>query len=459
MRSYLYKSWLRSQGRGSQLDWAAVFQRRQFDSRGEVEAAARQSLTTMLQFARENVPFYSHLLNGPADASAIEKDPLATLRRLPLLDKTTLKSRFDEFRSIDIGARKWYENRSGGSTGAPAKFLQDVEFDCRSMATAALFDTWAGHRLGGRKVVLWGSERDLMVGRLSLKARVGQIIRNEIPLNAFRMAPTDFENFVETINRTKPAHILGYVDGTYELARHILRNNIKVHSPKGIITSAGTLHEDMRNTIERAFKAPVLNRYGSREVGCIACECGAGDGLHINPFTHHIEILGPDGRPCPSGETGEIVVTLLSNYAMPLLRYRIGDVGSLNAAPCSCGRHWPLLKAVDGRTVDIFTREDGGPVSPIYFLHFFGVVQREELGFIDKFQLVQEGINQVTLNVVSHLDASAFENALQEKRGAIESVIQKVMGGGCQVTVNQVNDIPKTPSGKYRYTMSKVERK
>ena len=111
------------------------------------------------------------------------------------------------------------------------------------------------------------------------------------------------------------------------------------------MVTAGTLFEPIRQTIESVFQAPVFNRYGSREVGDIACECEAHSGLHVALPTQFVEILRPDGTAAGPGEIGEIVVTSLTNFAMPLIRYRIGIVGhgrkSLVAAGVGgrgCGR-------------------------------------------------------------------------------------------------------------------------
>ena len=115
--------------------------------------------------------------------------------------------------------------------------------------------------------------------------------------------------------------------------------SLPIRPQVAIMTSAGTLHPLMREKIETAFQCKVFNRYGSREVGDIASECEAHAGLHVFPSGNYIEIVDDQGHPVPNGEEGNILVTNLYNYAMPLIRYYIGDRGVLSRSDrCACGR-------------------------------------------------------------------------------------------------------------------------
>ena len=112
------------------------------------------------------------------------------------------------------------------------------------------------------------------------------------------------------------------------------------------------LHDWERRTIEEVFQCPVTNRYGCEEVSLIACECQRHDGLHVNADGIYLEVLRPDGTPCPPGEPGMIVVTDLVNRAMPIIRYQVGDMGVLSDRQCPCGRGLPLLEKIEGRMAD-----------------------------------------------------------------------------------------------------------
>jgi phenylacetate-CoA ligase len=216
------------------------------------------------------------------------------------------------------------------------------------------------------------------------------------------------------------------------------------------MTSAGTLFPFMRETISKAFHCQVFNRYGSREVGNIATECDAHLGLHVNMETHFVEIIDEKGEPCHPGKEGEIVVTLLTNYAMPLIRYRIGDMGIWADRECTCGRGLPLLETVTGRTMDYFVTKEGKIVPSEFFIHLLGVVLNS--GWVKKTQIIQEDYDYVKVNFVTYMKPS--DEVLKD----IEAKIRFVMGESCKVEFEFVDDIPPSSSGKYRYTINKVHK-
>jgi phenylacetate-CoA ligase len=331
------------------------------------------------------------------------------------------------------------------------RFVQDQDFEDWSFAFKMLGDSWSGHDSLRPKVVLWGSERDLFQGGESLRVRLGRWLQDAIWLNAFRMTPEQMKQYVECINRTRPSQILAYVESIYELARFVESEGLKVFSPSAVMTAAGTLHAPMREVIERVFHAPVFNHYGSREAGGIASECDKHEGLHVSAMTHYVEILRPDGRPSAPGEVGEVVLTSLTNYAMPLIRYRIGDMAAWSERPCSCGRSWPLLKTVSGRVTDTFVRTDGTLVHGEYFTHLFYFRD-----WVKKFQVVQEQHDLIQVSIVPFDQNESIFDMHKDDVHEIEEKICIAMGQSCQINWNLLSDIPPTASGKYRYTISKI---
>jgi phenylacetate-CoA ligase len=429
-------------------------------SREDVRAVQRRRLGELLRHAARRVPYYREELReaGVTDGRKVHLDNFS---EVPILTKRRLRDNYERLKSEDLSTRDWYRNSTGGSTGEPVRLVQDRETRGWRLALKALFIEWTGGRWGERRVRLWGSERDLEGGE-TLRGRLGQWVRNEKRLNAFRMSEADMHRYVKVINDFRPQHMLAYVDAAYELARFAERKGLRVHSPRAVMTSAGTLHDHMRLTIERVFRAPVFNRYGARETGDMACECTAHDGMHVAAPLCYVELLRPDGTPVPPGERGEVVVTLLTNYSMPLIRYRIGDAGVWAKQGCSQNRHsWPFLKRIAGRTTDTLVKADGGVVSPLYLIHTAGVTLNTEK--IKKYRFVQEDYDVMRVKLVAapELESETGEQKRQSLAEELEKLTEKirlVMGEQCEVVPEFVEQLLPSSSGKYRYVVSKVER-
>jgi phenylacetate-CoA ligase len=207
----------------------------------------------------------------------------------------------------------------------------------------------------------------------------------------------------------------------------------------------------MRETIERVFRAPVFDRYGTREAGMVASECDRHNGLHVFEETTYLELLDRNDHEVDVGEGGEAVSTNLWNYTMPQIRYRIGDHVVKGQRECSCGRTYPLIECVVGRSASAFTRPDGGLVLPNFWIRLFAV--EFNTGDIEKYQFVQEDVDRIVVRVVPRPGRPAPGEKL---RKAVHARINDAMGAECDVEFTVVDDIPPTSSGKHLYSVSKV---
>ncbi len=412
----------------------------------------RRNLEKVLLHSYSNVPYYREVL---AQADVVDpKTKLVNLKnfsKIPILTKDIIQKNFDDLKSRDAEQkkRKSYLNHSGGSTGNPVNFIRDRRTWVEGMATKWFFYSFIS-KYPSRLIKLWGSERDILVGGNGLKANIQNFFSGRRILNSFRMSPENFDKYIREINKFKPTIIEGYVQSVYEISQYINKESKNIHTPKGVITSAGTLYPEIRSVIQKAFNAPVFNRYGSREVGDVACSCERNEGLHVDVIHNYVEILDKNLKPCKPNETGKIYVTTLNNYSMPLIRYDIGDLGTVAAdIKCSCGRGLPLIKSVEGREMSVFKTRDGRLIPGEFFIHFIGVVFNT--GFIRKFQVIQKDYDYLVIKVVMK-----DKNSFQQYVSKIESSIQEVMGNDCQIEWQEVKDIPTLKSGKYLYTLSEV---
>jgi phenylacetate-CoA ligase len=206
------------------------------------------------------------------------------------------------------------------------------------------------------------------------------------------------------------------------------------------------LREDARRLIQDVFDTHVYDFYGSRECGGLAGECRCGL-MHILSFNQQVEVVNDADQEVASGEQGRVVVTTLHNRAMPLLRFEIGDLAVKGPSQCRCGSVLPTLQAVQGRISDNFVTRDGTVVHGEYFTHLF--YYRE---CVRQFQVIQESYDHIRTYVSLHPGMSLP----QEDREEISAKIRLAMGADCTVEYAIVEEIPKSPQGKFLFTFSKV---
>jgi phenylacetate-CoA ligase len=406
----------------------------------------KDHLKDLLLHAYKNVPYYHRVFSdvGLVRDGVVD---LSRFNRVPLLTKDVLRQFSDKLISKDYGAGRWYYNTSGGSTGEPVRFIHDSEFLKWAASTEYYYyrDMLGIEQPAAKKVLLWGSERDIFGNTRGIRAEFRNWLTHTVPLNSFRMNKDDIKRYIDKINSFKPDLVMGYAGSLFELCRYAQNENIMLHSPKILISAAETLRDEMREVIESSFGTAVNNFYGSREAPFLAAECQEGS-MHIFSFLHLLEVLDARGRPARSGQEGKVVVTTLYNYSMPLVRYEIGDMAIQGDEVCTCGSILPTLKKVTGRVTDHFVTKDGTLIHGEYFTHLFYFKDA-----IKKFQVIQEDYQQVRILAV-------LKNSLSEvDKRDIEHKIRLVMGN-CSIRWDVVDDIPKSPGGKYLYTKSLVPR-
>ncbi|MEW5804251.1 MAG: hypothetical protein AB1847_19320 [bacterium] len=391
-------------------------------------------------------PYYGTILkNAGLTCESIEKieDIDEVLSKLPIIRKNDVQNNNQVM--LNKNAKGILSDSSGGSTGLPVNFYHDEHWLAEMAASVLINDIMQGWYFFRRHVKLWGSPKDIKEIN-SPAARMLTWIKNRRFYDTFDMSAERMWSYHNDMQKFKPKVIYSYASSIYIFAKFIESNNIKPDYPTvSIITSAECLSDIMRAQIEKVFHVPVFDRYGAREVGCIAGECKKHNGMHLHMYDHIIECLDPVSRQPVWDKLGIIVITDLNNYSFPFIRYEIGDMGILSKEVCSCGRQTYLLKKIVGRISDTITTKTGRLIHGEYFTHaFYGIES------IKKFQFIQEERDKYTLNVVK---SEKFQE--QELNQAITEIYEAV-GLNSTIDVHFLDDIPVTKSGKYRFTISKV---
>lgn len=406
-----------------------------------------KKLYELVRYAHKNVPYYKKIIQEN-NIHYSRKTIFDDIKKFPILTKQDMKNNFEDLKSQDITT--FSKNTSGGSTGQPVVFLQDNNYYDWNAAGKVFYYSWAGRNEGEFMIKLWGSERDIIEGTQGLDGFLIKHMMNIQLLNSFKMSEKNMRDYVKIINTKKPKIMESYVQSIYELAIFIEKKNLSIYSPKGIIVSAGILYPHMREKIETVFGTKVFNRYGTREVGDIACSCEFSDELHINMFHSYVEVLDSNLTRLDDGNLGHIHITNLNNKVMPLIRYDIGDMGEISKNyTCKCGRGLIKLKEVKGREMNMFKSKSGDLIPGEFFIHFVGVVHNK--GNIEKFQIIQERIDLIKIKYILK-DSKGFE----ENKYNVEKDIKKVMGEDCNIIWDLVKEIPPSKSGKYLYTIREV---
>ena len=414
----------------------------------------RQFQERLLRHAYQYVPYYRRILQECGVITRSGEVALDRWSEIPILTKDLIRDHFEELQSSDPkrDRRRPYTNTSGGSTGEPLELIQDKVYRDWNIANKIYFKTFVGQKLGDREVRLWGSERDVLEGREHLSVRMRNWLYNRREVNAFHFTDSAWKTFLDLLERWQPGLVEAYVEAADAAADYITSQGASFPAPRAVITSAGTLYEPMRRGIEKTFRCPVLNRYGSREVGDMACSCAVQPGLHLSLFHHVFEVTDSDFRPMQPVGTGHVIVTPLHNYSMPLIRYQIGDLATTagkSDSSCECGRTWPLLGAVRGREVSMFRTRAGTLVDGEYFTHLLYFRP-----WCRRFQVVQEDYDRIVFRVVLN---AGLEKKFLADQGDIRAAVRAAMGPDCVVEFEPVKAIDPLPSGKRIFCISKVK--
>ncbi len=433
-----YESALRRRGT---LQTLADLEQSQWRTREALTELSFLRLLEALRHAERHVPFYKRRFAEFGVRTSQIKSP-EDLAAFPIVTKDDVRANPRDFVAENFHG-KLYRSATGGSTGQPMEFYYDHETYERRTAAAIRSNRWAGAEIGEKELHLWGFSPGERQGFQTVKRSLHQLIWRQKYISSFHLRTDKLTETLRAIATYRPRVIIGYATPLFVLARAALEEGFVMPAPRGIITSAERLFDHQRDVIERGFGAPVFDRYGCREVMLIGAECQRHEGLHINAESVFVELYR-NGRPAPVGTTGEVLVSDLHNRAMPLLRYRNEDLAIAKAGVCPCGRGLPLLASVEGRVLDMIVGTHGRIVAGEAFVHLLKDFP------IERFQAHQQADRAINLRIVP---ARGFD---ADTRAEIERRLITVLGSDADLTVQMVDHIPLTTSGKHRVTKSDV---
>lgn len=407
------------------------------------EALARlqlERLNALLAHCWEHVPFLQRHWRAAGCAPGPLAD-CAELVRYPVLTKSLVTANYADMVAVPWRGRT-LAKVTGGSTGQPFRCEYTMEAYARRTAIMWRGYGWGGAGLGTRIAYVWGTGmRAGGFGRL--KDRLYHAAFNRRFFDAWDMTDANIDARIAAIRAYRPDAVVGYVAPLALLARRMLATGATQGGLRGVLTGAEALHPTERADIEAAFGCRAFDTYGSREVMLMAAECPAHEGLHVSADHLLLETLDDAGRPVGPGRSGAVAITDFHNFGMPLVRYLNGDAATYAGHRCSCGRGLPLLESVDGRVLDLLKSPDGRHIPGEYF-----VAAMHDWPLVRQWQVVQTAPDTLQMRLVSELPLTG-----EETERLIRSVRAKV-GEAMRVEYVPVAEIPATPSGKRRLTVS-----
>ena len=410
----------------------------QWWSRDRLEALQFERLQALLRHAATTSPWYGAEWEALGlDAGAVRAP--SDFQRWPVIDRETVRANRMAMRNT--AGLPLIAKATGGSSGVPLQFDLDDESNERRMAAWHRGYGWAAAAPGTRQWYLWGVPPHSSGAWRQRKVRLYDALYRRTTESCFDIAESQIDRLHASLARTRPDAIVAYTNAIYTLARMFEARGLTPYRPRSIVIGAEKLHDFQRTLIERVFRAPVFETYGSREFMLMGAECSAHAGLHLTMEHHLVELLDDAGAPVAPGIEGNVVVTDLTNRGMPFVRYANGDRAVAATGPCPCGRGLPLLAAVTGRRLDVLQTPEGGRLPGEFFPHLL-----KEIPAVQRFQVIQDNERVIRLRVVAPAWRDEDAAWLRTELAAVAPSLT--------LDIQQVPEIALTATGKLQVVVN-----
>lgn len=319
----------------------------QYWSDEQVQVYQTERMHQIVSHAYKNVPYYKRQFTelGLSPDSFCN---ISDLNKLPIIRKIDVYNEFTNFLSMNHDKFNPMDRSTGGTTGLAFKFYNDTCSWGINWATKIRTFTWGGYQYGKDRVAVMAGGSLFPEGNFTTRSRLWRAINNYLVLPITVMTDETMDDYYYKIMRQKVRFLRGYPSAIYTFAK-FLNKTSRTLPLTSVFTTAEMLHSHQRLLLEQVFCCKVFDTYGCGDGMGGANECDKHEGLHINVETSIMQIVDKDGNEVGPGETGEIVLTALHDFAMPLIRYAPGDLAIKGSKLCSCGRTLPLISKIVGK--------------------------------------------------------------------------------------------------------------
>lgn len=402
-------------------------------------------LSKVVRHAYDTVPFYRRKF----DAVGLNPDKIKTvedLSRLPIISKSDIRQNADDFISSDYPKESLRVLCTSGSTGQPLRIYISRAEDGYRKAKHLRANFSVGHKFSNRWLTVTSPSHFSEVGGIQKRLRFYS--------PKFVSVFWDVDKQLSVIKEFNPEILDGYSSSLSLLAREVKKKGFSGINPRIVFGGAELIDDVSRNVVEEVFDAPFYDQYATIEFERMAWQCPERVGYHIDADSLIMQAVDDDGEEVAAGKCGEIVCTSLFNYAMPLIRYKVGDFGVFSDKDCSCGRSLPLLNRIEGRSDSLLLLPGGRAMSPRAVTVAMGSFGLNN--YIEQFKIVQEKKDYIQIYL--KLQGSSVDKRMIEN--GIVAHFKKIFGvedNSVEFEVIIVDEIPLNKTGKLKIVESKLD--
>ncbi len=425
------------------IDTWNMLEKEEYHTKKEFDNLVDVKFVQLVRNCYENIPYYRRIMQElnikPDDIQGI-----CDLIKFPLLDKDIMQREGMNLVNRNINPKDLIVKHTSGSTGKPKALYFDKSTALREWANVLHLWKRVGYEWGSSRLVL----RDIHFQAIDRGVPYQwDAMRRELCVDIHNMSDKNCEIYCRQIEKYKPEYIYGYPSALFQLCEYVGRRKLN-HQFKAALLVSETVSDVIRNYIEKTLNVCVYTFYGHTERAVIAGECEKYTHYHIEPTYGYVEIIDENGNVIEDNREGEIVATGFTNMAMPLIRYRTGDLGQWDInTECSCGRYHKILKCVSGRTVDFFFDYEGKKVNATAIRY-----KLVSLYHVLEFQFVQKETGKVELHIIPDINFSIDdENKLVNllKEDTVNKIDFKVI---------KCKELQRESNGKKRLVIQNVNK-
>jgi len=410
----------------------------------------RVQLTALLKHAMQTVPFYQRYLPAAGFHVAQNGELLwdqSLWSALPLINRQQVQNLREQLHSQNLPKAhgETFLVQSSGSTGRPVQALGSGITSFYWNISTLRDNLWHRHDFMKKFAAIRpdrGAKDNEKVLCESWGAPVDWIYKS-VPTLLIN-SRVDVRQQLLWLQEYQPVYLLSLPSNLRELLRVSELEGITFSALQQVRTYGETVTAELREQVRNIWNVGLTDIYSSQEVGYMALQCPDFEHYHVQSETMFVEVLDDNNQPCAVGEIGRVIVTSLHNFAMPLIRYEVGDYAEVGG-PCPCGRGLPVLKRIVGRTRNMVRTPDGKCYWPS-----FPTSDWLSVADIKQFQLRQVSLERI--NVIMVMQGQLTEQQKQQ----LEQKLHHSLGYPFSFSFEYVDEITRLKNGKFEDFISEL---